>query len=69
MQIERVRWRGTMAGCRVIVHQHLDQTLTLNIAGHRIGPYSEQGKLLTPLTKKQVKAVEKKFATASTTAA
>jgi transposase len=47
------------AACKVIIHQHLDQTLTLMIAGHRVGHYSAQGKLLTPLTKKQVKAVEK----------
>jgi len=29
------------------------------IAGHRVGHYSAQGNLLTPLTKKQVKGVEK----------
>ena len=43
----------------MIIHQHLDQTLTLMIAGHRVGHYSAEGKLLTPLTKKQIKAVEK----------
>ena len=46
-------------GCKAIIHQHLDQTLTLMIAGHRVGHYSAEGKLLTPLTKKQIKAVEK----------
>jgi hypothetical protein len=45
----------------VIIHQHLDTTLTLMIAGHRVGQYSTEGKLLTPLTKKQIKAVEKTF--------
>jgi hypothetical protein len=45
----------------VIIHQHLDQTLTLTIAGHRVGHYSAQGKLLTPLSQKQIKAVEKTF--------
>ncbi|MGC1296291.1 MAG: hypothetical protein WA869_14755 [Alloacidobacterium sp.] len=59
MQIERAEWRPTLAGCKVIIHQHLDQTLTLTIAGHRVGHYSAEAKLLTPLTKKQVKAVEK----------
>jgi hypothetical protein len=59
VQIERAEWRPTLAGCKVIIHQHLDQTLTLTIAGHRVGHYSAEGKLLTPLTKKQVKAVEK----------
>jgi len=43
----------------VTIHQHLDTTLTLMIAGHRVGHYSAQGKLLTPLTKKQIKAEEK----------
>ena len=27
LQIEPVRWRGTLAGCKVIVHQHLDWNL------------------------------------------
>ena len=47
------------AGCKVIVHQHLDETITLTIGAHRVGHYSGQGKLLTPLSKKQIKAVEK----------
>ena len=59
MQLERAHWRHTLAGCKAIIHQHLDQTLTLMIAGHRIGHYSAEGKLLTPLSKKQIKAVEK----------
>ena len=59
MQLERAEWRPTLAGCKVIIHQHLDTTLTLMIAGHRVGHYSAEGKLLTPLTKKQIKAMEK----------
>jgi hypothetical protein len=59
MQIERAEWRPTLAGCKAIIHQHLDTTLTLLIAGHRVGHYSAERKLLTPLTKKQIKAVEK----------
>jgi hypothetical protein len=62
MQIEPADWRRTMAGCKVIIHQHLDATLTLTIAGHRVGHYSGQGKLLTPLTKRQAKVVEKSCA-------
>jgi hypothetical protein len=34
-------------------------TLTLTIAGSHVGHYSAEGNLLTPLTKKQIKAVEK----------
>jgi len=59
MQLERAHWRDTLAGCKAIIHQHLDTTLTLMIAGHRIGHYSAQGKLLTPLSQNQIKAVEK----------
>ena len=59
MQLERAEWRPTLAGCKVIIHEHMDTTLTLMIVGHRVGHYSADGKLLTPLTKKQIKAVEK----------
>ena len=59
MQLERAEWRPTLAGCKVIIHEHMDTTLTLMIAGHRVGHYSGDGKLLTPLTKKQIKAMEK----------
>jgi hypothetical protein len=67
LQIEPAEWRPTMAGCKVIIHQHLDATLTLTIGGHSVGHYNAQGKLLTPLTKKQAKAVEKTCPTATTT--
>src|ERR1700741_2866705 len=33
MQIERAEWRPTLAGCKVIIHQHMDTTLTLMTAG------------------------------------
>jgi len=59
MQLERAHWRPTLAGCKAIIHQHLDTTLTLMITGHRIGHYSAEGKLLTPLSKNQIEAVEK----------
>ncbi len=59
MQLERAHWRHTLAGSKAIIHQHLDQTLTIMIAEHRIGHYSAEGKLLTPLSQKQIKALEK----------
>jgi hypothetical protein len=42
LQIEPVGWRGTMAGCKVTVHQHLDATLTLTIGTRRIGHYTAE---------------------------
>jgi hypothetical protein len=46
LQIEPVRWRGTLAGCTVTVHQHLDGNLTLTHGPHRIGHYTAQGSSL-----------------------
>src|SRR5467141_1437552 len=46
LQIEAVRWRATLAGCTVRVHQHLDGTLTITHGPQRLGRYSAEGKLL-----------------------
>src|SRR6266705_2560374 len=46
LQIEAVRWRATLAGCTVRVHQPLDGTLTLTHGPQRLGRYSAEGKLL-----------------------
>jgi len=43
LQIEPVRWRATLAGCSVTVHQHLDGTFTITHGPHRLGHYSAQG--------------------------
>src|ERR1043166_6883679 len=50
LQIEAVRWRATLAGCTVRVHQHLDGTLTITHGPQRLGHYSAEGKLLLPKT-------------------
>src|SRR6202162_4436075 len=46
LQIEAVRWRATLAGCTVRVHQHLDGTLTITHGPQRLGRYSAEGNLL-----------------------
>ena len=43
LQIERVRWRATLAGCQVVVHQHLDGTLSLTHGPHCLGRYDARG--------------------------
>jgi len=43
LQIERVRWRATLAGCQVTVHQHLDGTLSLTHGPHCLGRYDAGG--------------------------
>jgi hypothetical protein len=59
LQIEPVRWRGTLAGCTVTVHQHLDGTLSLSYGPHAFGRYDERG---VPIVNPKIatgKAVEK----------
>jgi transposase len=59
LQIERVSWRGTLAGCNITVHQHLDGNLSLTYGPHRLGQYTAQG---VPLARANVaarRAVEK----------
>ena len=50
LQIEAVSWRGTLAGCNVMVHQHLDGTLTLTFGPHRLGRYTADGRLASAIT-------------------
>jgi transposase len=59
LQIEPTRWRATLAGCNVTVHQHLDGTLSLTYGPHRLGQFTAQG---VPIVSKKMaarKAVEK----------
>src|SRR5712692_6314209 len=47
LQIEPVKWRGTLAGCTVTAHQHLDGTLSLSYGPHCLGRYDAAGVPLT----------------------
>jgi len=59
LRIERVRWRGTLAGCDVMVHQHLDGTISLTHGPHRLGCYSAQGAAITSTQNAAANAVAK----------
>src|SRR5215510_11238801 len=59
LQMERVRWRATLAGCSVLVHQHLDGTFTITYGPQRIGHYSAEGVLLENEKSGGRRAVEK----------
>jgi transposase len=50
LQIERVRWRATLAGCQVVVHQHLNGTLSLTHGPHCLGRYDAVGAPLSTKT-------------------
>jgi hypothetical protein len=48
LQIERVRWQATLAGCQLVVHQHLNGTLSLTHGPHCLGRYDASGAPLPP---------------------
>ena len=47
-QLERSKLRGTLAGCRVVVHEHLDGTFTITFGPHVVGRYNEEAVEMTP---------------------
>jgi len=59
LQIEPVGWRGSLACCRVLVHEHLDGTLTVSYGPHIVGRYNAQGWPLLEQKRARRKAVEK----------
>jgi hypothetical protein len=40
--------RGTLAGCRVVVHEHLDDTLSITFGPHVVGRYQTEAVEMTP---------------------
>ncbi len=64
LQIERQQWRGTLAGCRVTVYEHLDATLSLGFGAHLLGRYTAEGVSLklSPGKDEAKKAVSKRAA-------
>jgi hypothetical protein len=50
-QLERCKLRATLAGCRVIIHQHLDQTISITFGPHLVGRYNAAAVPLGPKTK------------------
>ena len=61
LQIEKSRWRATLAGCRVTAHQHLDGSWSITYGPHIVGRYSREGLplLLEKANLRRPKAVEK----------
>src|SRR6266446_449960 len=50
LQLERSKLRATLAGCRVTVHEHLDQTLSITFGPHRVGRYTADGQPAMEMT-------------------
>ena len=50
-QIERTPWRGTLAGCRVTICEHLEGGVSIVYGPHVVGRYTAQGEPLGPVGK------------------
>jgi transposase InsO family protein len=61
LQIEKTPWRNTLAGCQVIVYEHLDGTLSVGYGPHLVGHFNPEGMPLPQITRRR-KAVEKTVA-------
>jgi transposase len=59
LQLQRVGWKATLAGCQVTVHQHLDGTLSLTHGPHRLGCFNALGEALAQAIAPARRAVEK----------
>jgi hypothetical protein len=65
LQIERVGWRGTLAGCNVTVHQHLDGSFSISYGPRSLGRYCVQGELIRQATAAVVRSIRVRFRTQS----
>ena len=52
-QIERTPWRGTLAGCRVTLCEHLDGRVTIVYGPHQVGGYTAEGQSLAVAKKRR----------------
>ena len=47
LQLEKTKWRFSLAGCKVNVYEHADQSLSVVYGPHVVGCYDQHGALLT----------------------
>jgi transposase len=52
-QIEKSRFRSTLAGCTVTIHEHLDGRVSLRYGPHVVGRFDDQERPLTKLGKQE----------------
>ena len=51
LQIDKQSWRGSLEGSRVIVYQHLDETITIGYGHTQVGKYTANGQPIRPKLK------------------
>jgi transposase len=58
-QLERSRWRCTLAGCTVTIHEHLNGTVSVRYGPHLVGRFTANGAPLSAGTAKKSRACGK----------
>jgi transposase len=57
-QLEKSRFRSTLAGCTVTIHQHLDETVSIRYGPHVVGRYRADGQPAQPESRGKARSVE-----------
>jgi hypothetical protein len=52
-QIDKTRFRNTLAGSTVTIHEHLDETVSIRYGPHVVGRYGSTGEKLISVTPKE----------------
>ena len=60
LQIEKQSWRASLDGSKVIVYEHLDETITIGIGPHEVGRFTKDGEPLKNARKTMAATVSKK---------
>jgi transposase len=47
-QLEKSRFRSSLAGCTVTIHEHLDETISIRYGPHTVGRYTSEGNPVPP---------------------
>ena len=53
-QIDKTRFRSTLAGSTVTIHEHLDETVSIRFGPHVVGRYDAQGRPIHATARKRV---------------
>lgn len=52
-QIEKTRWRHSLAGCTVTVHEHLDERISVRYGPHVVGRFAPDGAVVRSADRKR----------------
>ncbi|MFV0389193.1 MAG: hypothetical protein ACK5NT_10615 [Pyrinomonadaceae bacterium] len=55
LQIEKQSWRGSLEGSKVIVYEHLNETISIGYGHHEVGRFTSDGETIKEVGKGQKK--------------